>query len=99
MDNKLCPCDPILGYIIFTSTMLPENAVRNSWTKGSPCNSKCPCMSVNCPWLYVVLSTIIDRVETIKAIDTHSIHTEHIKAKSLGHGSYHTELIKIVTHF
>ena len=58
MDIKLCPCDPILGYIISTSTMLPENAVRNSWTKGSPCNSKCPCMSVNCPWFYVVLSTL-----------------------------------------
>ena len=39
--------------------MLSENAVRSLWTTGSLCNSKCPCMSVNCPWLYVVLSTAL----------------------------------------
>ena len=39
--------------------MLSENAVRSLWTTGSLCNSKYPCMSVNCPWLYVVLSTAL----------------------------------------
>ena len=42
---------------------------------------------------------IIDGVETIKPINRHSTHTDHIKAKSLGYGGYHTELINIVTHF
>ena len=39
---------------------------------------------------------IIDGVKTIKPIDT---DTEHTKAKSLGYGSYHMGLIKIVTLF
>ena len=42
---------------------------------------------------------IIDWVETIKPINRHSTHTDHIKAKSLGYGGYHTELINIATHF
>ena len=42
---------------------------------------------------------ITDGVETIKPINRHGIHPEHIRAKSLGYGNYHTELINIVTHF